>query len=174
MKKILLTKNQFSIVDDEDFDKVNKHKWCSSFNRYTRCYVALRALPKEDGGKKQMLLMHRFILNAPKGIMVDHINHNSLDNRKINLRLCTNSQNQMNVLKHKKSLSGYKGVSLNKETMKWISKIVFNKKTINLGYFIDKIDAAKAYNEKAKELFGEFACFSNFKFNKICGFFVCF
>lgn len=157
MKKILLTKNQFAIVDDEDFEEVNKHKWCSSFSIYTKCYVAIRVLPKKDNDKKQMLLMHRFILNAPKEFMVDHINHNSLDNRKINLRLCTNSQNQMNVLKHKKSLSGYKGVSLNKKNMKWISKIVINKKTINLGYFTDKIEAAKAYNEKAKELFGEFA-----------------
>ena len=87
----------------------------------------------------------------------DHINRKKIDNRIINLRMCSNSQNQANCLKRSDNTSGYKGVSWCKYNNKWNAYIRFNSKRSNLGYFSDKLKAAIAYNEKAVELFGEFA-----------------
>ena len=101
--------------------------------------------------------MHRVIMDAPKGMHVDHINGNGLDNRRENLRLCTNSQNHMNRKTHRDSSSKYKGVSWNKRNSKWQAYIGSGIKRKNLGYFASESDAAKAYDIKAKECFGEFA-----------------
>jgi hypothetical protein len=104
-----------------------------------------------------MLSMHRMVVNAPKGLFVDHINHNGLDNRKANLRICTNLQNLRNKRPKTGCTSEYKGVHWCKGRNKFRANIYLNKKAIHLGYFHDEIAAAKAYDEKARELFGEFA-----------------
>jgi hypothetical protein len=101
-----------------------------------------------------MVYMHRFLMNPAVGMTVDHINKDTLDNRKANLRVCTNQQNVMGKCGHGAS---YKGVSFYKRTGKWVAKIKHNYVTINLGYFDDETEAALAYNKKAKELFGEYA-----------------
>jgi hypothetical protein len=103
--------------------------------------------------------MHRIILNAPPHLVVDHINHNGLDNRKANLRLCTVAQNNQNTRPHANpnKLSKYKGVSLDKNRNLYIALIHRNKKNYYLGRFKNETDAAKAYDKKAAELFGEFA-----------------
>jgi len=101
--------------------------------------------------------MHRVIMRAPKGVMCDHRNHNGLDNRKSNLRLCTSAQNQYNKKPKKDCASKYKGVVRRKDCKKWRAKIGFKGKRIHLGYFDDEMDAAMAYDDKAIELFGEFA-----------------
>ncbi len=101
--------------------------------------------------------MHRKIINVPKDLQTDHINNNGLDNRKINLRLCTNSQNSQNRRHYTNKSSKYKGVSWHKFKKKWRAQIGLNKKRIHLGYFEAEKEAAKIYNKEAKELFGDFA-----------------
>jgi hypothetical protein len=105
--------------------------------------------------------MHREVIGAQKGQIVDHINRDGLDNRKSNLRFCNQSQNRANTKPTSKS--GYKGVTktirklVTKSYPRWHSVIRHNKIRINLGWFKDPISAAKAYDKKAKELHGEFA-----------------
>jgi DNA-directed RNA polymerase subunit L len=135
------------IIDDEDFTLLSKYKWYLDKDGYARCYYR-----KND--KPTTMAMHRIVLNDPKE-MIDHINHNKLDNRKINLRLCNSAQNNMNK-KKLKGTSKYKGVRLYSNG-KWRAQIQFNKKFYSLGYYFNEIDAALAYNNKAKEFFGEFA-----------------
>lgn len=146
MKNIELTgkygKNKYALVDDEDFEKINQYLWHLSGKYAVKSYGVRPNRTK--------ISMHRFIMNAEKGVMIDHINGNELDNRKCNLRLCTNSQNQMNAKKQSNSSSEYKGVTKNKP---WRASI--GSKTI--GHFNTEIEAAEAYDSKAKELYGEFA-----------------
>jgi len=107
--------------------------------------------------------MHRLITNAKPGEIIDHINRNSLDNRKCNLRKCSNSQNQWNTVKQKNNKSGFKGVYWNKEKEKWQAQISFGKDAVGkqvtfyLGRFDNVLEAAAAYDKKAKELHGKFA-----------------
>jgi len=101
-------------------------------------------------------LLHRIIMNPPKGLIVDHINHNGLDNRRSNLRLCTNSQNQMNRTKTRANTSGYKGVRYNKNTGKYQACITANKRNFYLGTFETAEEAVKAYRKAAKRLHGKF------------------
>jgi hypothetical protein len=103
--------------------------------------------------------MHRLILNIDDSLLVDHINHNTLDNRLINLRQCTRTTNAQNSIKKDyKCTSKFKGVNYRKDRKYWRAYITVNKKTINLGIFSIEKEAAKAYNEAASRYFGEFAC----------------
>jgi hypothetical protein len=105
-----------------------------------------------------MIYLHRFILKlTDKKIFVDHANMDTLDNRRINLRICNRSQNAANTDKNKINLLGYKGISFDKRSNKYYSSISVNKKRIHLGTFIDPIDAARAYNNAAQKYHGEFA-----------------
>ncbi len=156
MKKIKLTQNQFALVDNEDYEKVNQYKWHIGYNKKSRTFYALRSQYNKKEKRDITIRMHRFIVNAKKGEMVDHKKHNGLDNRKSNLRIVNNSQNQMNKRRHKNSTSKYKGVyRFNKN--KWRALIACNKIKHHIGLFINEIEAAKAYNKKAIELFGEYA-----------------
>lgn len=151
MKQIPLTKGQFALVDDEDFDQVNQFKWSVLKKRNT--FTAVRY-----GEERKFYYLSRFLLNVTdKNIIVDHINHNGLDNRRCNLRLCTNQQNLFNMTKGKRTNSVYKGVTWKKDRNKWYSRVMFNYKEYGLGHYLTEIEAAKAYDKKAIELFGEFA-----------------
>ncbi len=156
MKKIKLTQGQSALVDDEDFKVLNQYNWSAMFQRNTKHYCATRGI-RISRKEVKTIYMHRYVLNAPKGLQVDHINHNPLDNRRINLRLATNSQNQMNGRIQKNNTSGFKGVCWNKVKKKWKAYIRLDNKRINLGHFKSKYDAAEKYNESARELFGKFA-----------------
>ena len=102
--------------------------------------------------------MAREIMSCPPEYQVDHINHNTLDNRKYNLRLCTIAQNQHNQqIKNVNKTSKYKGVSWSPRQKSYRADIVKGKEHLFLGYYKDEIDAAQAYDNKAAELFGEFA-----------------
>ena len=151
MKHLPLAKGLFALVDDEDFGR------CAQFRWYVgRMGYGMRGARKIDGSITTQSLS-RFIMNAPDGTHVDHIDGNRLDNRKVNLRFCTNQQNGCNRGKNKNNKSGFKGVSWNENASKWMATIRFNYKQIHLGYFTDVLDAASAYASAAKKYHGEFA-----------------
>lgn len=146
MKFIQLDKNKKIIVDDADFDFLNQWKWFFHSEGY-----AVR--DKMENYRKKSILMHRFIMNPSKGLIVDHINGNRLDNRKENLRLCTHRQNQMNRIKRKIGQSNYKGVTWSNEKKKWLTRV----DKMFIGYFKTEHQAALAYDINAKAIFGEFS-----------------
>ena len=150
MKQIPLNgkygKGKFALVDDEDYEELMQHKWIMQ----KRGYIINRST-------RDTIYLHRFILKPNKGLVIDHVNHDKLDNQKINLRACSQGQNMANRKTNKVGSSKFKGVSFNKTTNKWYSKIQFNYKQFNLGYFDTELEAAQAYNAKALELFGGFA-----------------
>jgi hypothetical protein len=108
---------------------------------------------------KKIGLLSRFIMDAvDPQIKVDHINHDILDNRRSNLRLCTHAENCRNRRTPINNTSGYTGVYWAEDRNCWRAQITYNKRTMYLGSFSSKTKAAKAYNRAAKELFGKFAC----------------
>lgn len=102
-------------------------------------------------------------MNISDSRFVDHFNHNGLDNRRVNLRICTNSQNQMNRKPNKNSRSKFKGIRLHKRGQVWEARIMLDGKSLYLGGFKKEIDAARAYNKAALEIFGEFAYLNKFE-----------
>ena len=161
MKEIPLTQGKFALVDDEDYELLIKNKWRVSIGYATRNQITYsRELKKIV--KQHSFLMHRVITNAPKGTQIDHINGNKLDNRKVNLRICTNSQNHANTFLRKDNTSGKKGINWCKQTKSWRARITVNQKEIYLGRFKSLKKASEIYNSAATKYFGEFA-----KLNKI-------
>ena len=150
IRYIPLTQGKFAIVDAEDYDWLSRYDWFAMKSKQT--YYAHR----HSNGK--ILSMHREIMRAPKGMICDHKNHNGLNNRKSNLRICTIRQNARNRQARTGCSSGYKGVYWSKRYKKWRARISFECRRIHLGNFFDEIKAALAYDDKAAELFGEFAC----------------
>lgn len=143
--QLTLTKGHIAIVDDDVYEWACKMKWY-----YNLGYAASKP-------RSGIVYLHRLIMNSPKDLQIDHINGNRLDNRKENLRVCTKSQNAMNSKLARTNTSGYKGVNWDKRYNKWRARIKLNKKEKHLGFFNNKEDAAKAYNEAAIKYFGEFA-----------------
>lgn len=151
MRIIKLTQDKEMLVDDEDYDILMENK-CQYH------HMGYAVTSKKINGEYKQFQVHRLILKlTTKDKAVDHINGNKLDNRKQNLRLATTQENGMNRAKHKKFTSEYKGVGWSKARNKWRATIYFNYKAIYIGIFNNEEDAAKAYNEKANELFGKFA-----------------
>lgn len=155
MQQIMLTQGYFTIVDDEDYDWLRAHKWVVFRHEYKDafwCYAS-RHSSKVEGRKT--ILMHRVILDCPDGLVIDHINGNGLDNRCCNLRICTQEQNLRNRQLHRSNRSGYHGVQASRG--KWCASIRIDGQNIRIGWFDDPIEAAKAYDERALNEFGEFA-----------------
>ena len=150
MKIIKLTKGKSTVVDDIDYEYLSQRKWQYNLTQDKNEYAFTQI-------KGKTTYMHRIIMNAQKGQYIDHVNGNSLDNCRINLRLTNNQLNQANSKIGKNNTSGYKGVTWNKKLNKWQAQLMFNWKHIHLGLFSNKIDAAKAYNKRARELFREYA-----------------
>ena len=148
MKEICLTKGKIALVNDFDFERLNQWKWYA--DRIKNKVYAARKNPKK-------IYMHREILKVKNFQYVDHINGNGLDNRRENLRICTNSQNGQNRGKNKNNTSGFKGVCFHARTQTWIASIWVNRQRVHLGYFKGSIDAAIAYNEAAVKYHGKFA-----------------
>lgn len=148
VRHIPLTKGAFAIVDADDFERLNRYKWHALHVRSQ--WYARRA----PGGR--VIMMHREIMQPPDGMVVDHIDGNGLNNRKCNLRICTQQQNMQNRRPLARS-SAFKGVSFYTQTGKWHAEITLDGKKIYIGSYDDEIEAARAYDRKAIELFGEFA-----------------
>ena len=123
MRKIKLTKGKYALVDDEDFDYLNQFKWSLNAQKYAGRYE-----------KNKYIYMHRFLNKTPDGMVTDHINRNTLDNRKENLRTATKSLNALNTGESVKNTSGCTGVYRLKNN-RWYARITINKKTISLGGF---------------------------------------
>jgi len=153
MKQIELTQGKVTLVDDEDYDRLSQLKWYANPPHETD--LSFYACHKPANSK--YVSMHRLILNAPDGVHVDHIDGDGLNNQRSNLRLCTHQQNSMNRRLSRNNTSGYKGVSWHKKDKKWNVRIRINGKRIQIGQFFCLVKAAKAYDKKAIELFGDFA-----------------
>ena len=151
MKRIELTQDKFALVDDSDYLYLNQFNWS-----FATRGAAQRRFFNAQEKKHTIMYMHREIMSAPKGVHVDHINGNSLDNRRNNLRLCSNAENSRNRKKSRGKYSQYKGVTL-VHGKYWASQITFNYKNYSLGYFPDEISAAIAYDQAALKYFKEYA-----------------
>ena len=158
MKEIELTQGQVALVDDDMYHELIKWKWYAIWNKNTDSFYVARKIPKIGIYPRKILRMHRFIMDAPDGMVVDHINHDTLDNRRENLRVCTNSQNMMNSRKYISNTSGYKGVCWVKKSGKWVARISINKKQTVLGYFTCPKEASKAYCAASRKYHGEYGC----------------
>lgn len=153
---IPLSKGKRAMVDIKDYEVLNKFKWYCTYYGYaeSRTYI------KGSGRKNQKQIkrwMHRLILNAPKGMQVDHINHDRLDNRRSNLRICTPSQNRMNSSLKRENKTGVKGVYFLKRNKKWGVSLQVNKSKKHIGYFEEFEKAVEASLIARKKYHGEFA-----------------
>ncbi len=161
MKQLILWKRGdrpsglFALVDDEDFDFLEQFKWWAKFKSNT-IYVETRIEGK-------LIKLHSLLLNNPAGsaFVVDHINHNGLDNQRHNLRLATHAQNMANSQSNTNT-SGFRGVMWRKDTKKWAAGLCCKGVKYHLGYFETKEAAARAYNVAAIAHFGEFAKLNEF------------
>jgi len=157
VKKIQLTQGKETLVDDEDYDELMKYKWCA--DKVREHWYATRGVWDPLTKTTKKIRMHQIIMKDcynEHRKYTDHVNHDTLDNRRCNLRVCTNSENMRNCRKrHNKS--GYVGVSWDKSKKKWVAQIGFHWTHIFIGRYDDIIKAAQAVDRKATELFGEYA-----------------
>lgn len=143
-----------TLINTSDLSKVKEYPntWCVKWDTHVNSYYVLGMLKKEDGSKTSVRL-HRFIVDAPNGMVVDHINHDTLDNRKNNLRIVTNKQNQQNKkIKRSNTISGIMGVTYHRHSKKWKCTIKVDGKTHYLGYYHDKKEAEEVVKKARKEL----------------------
>lgn len=155
MKKIPLNRGYVAIVDDEDYDRLSQYRWFVTINPSGNKYAKRR---HTINGVTKHFRMHREVLGlSHPPPYVDHVNWNGLDNRKQNLRICTQSQNCQHMRPRSNGSSIYKGVRKHGNRQSWSSEIYIKGERIYLGYFLNERDAARAYDGAAKKHFGEFA-----------------
>lgn len=152
MKEIQLTQGKVALVDDCDYEYLSQWKWRPQKMGNTT-YV-LRRGPRPA---RQVILMHRVIMDAGQGQLIDHRDHDGLNNQRGNLRFCSRVQNMVNSKKRASVSSEFKGCSFDNTRKKWAAQISVNGKNIHLGRFNNPIDAARAYDTAAVKYYGEFA-----------------
>ena len=155
VRTLPLTQGKVALVDAADYEWLNQWKWMTRKSENT--FYAIRRV-RHPRGSQSHIRLHRVILNAPAGVEIDHRNHNGLDNRRCNIRLCSHGENGQNSKKQDgPTTSVYKGVYWQKAAHKWHAQIGYDRKLIYLGLFAYEADAALAYNAAASRLHGEFA-----------------
>lgn len=155
MRYVSLTKGQVALVDDADYEWLDQWTWKARWHGRREIWDAVRMLYSD--GKQRELRMSRLIVGAPDGLMVDHINGDTLDNQRHNLRLATNQQNQHNQTRLRRdNTTGYKGVT-QLRAGNYLAQLYLDGVRIRLGVRVEKHEAAILYNEGALLHFGEFA-----------------
>lgn len=152
MRAIPLTQGKYALVSDEDYERVSAYKWFASVNRGHTWY-AMRTV--QSGDVKRNIYLHRFVANAPDGVLVDHINHNGLDCRRENIRLVTRQQNGWNARRTASFASKYKGVTPRRYGFE--ARLCIDGKQVSLGLYPTDIDAARVYDAAAVLTRGEYA-----------------
>ena len=160
--KIKLTKGQYALIDNEDLDFLNQWKWGAKYDKDIDGFYGRRTQHNTmiNGiSKNKIIMMHRAVMEyilgreLERNELIDHINHNPLDNRRDNLRIVSSRQNQQNL--KRKTSSKYPGVHWSKQAKKWIARIRLGNNRKYLGCFSDEKDAAKAYEKACRELAGD-------------------
>lgn len=152
VREVPLSQGKFALVDDDDFDRVMRHKWTAATSNGRRWYAKRSIL---QDGKCINCLLHRFILGVPDAIRIDHENGDGLDCRKVNMRYASPRQNARNMRRSARNTSGFKGVHRVRDG--WIAQISADGKPRFLGVHESKEYAARVYDAAARRLFGEFA-----------------
>ena len=153
---IRMAQPRYAKVDPADYKRLRRYEWLARKGRNS--FYARRHVPRAKPAKEMLIYMHQQVIRVPQGMVIDHVNHDGMDNRSANLRPATYAQN----LYHRKKRLGakyskYKGICWKKKSRKWVARIGFDKKELHLGYFASEIDAAKAYDRAARKYHGQFA-----------------
>jgi len=157
IRYIPLTHGLYATVDAQDYERLSQYKWAAHFNQRSNIIYAARSSYYYENGRRRRrtILMHREIMNPPEGMVIDHINSNGLNNRRCNMRTCTQAQNIQNCRPRTDGKSRFIGVFPHQD--KWKATIACNGERFYLGTFDDEVEAARARDRKAVELFGKFA-----------------
>jgi predicted RNA methylase len=147
MKELPVKWNRLTKVDDEDYERFKNFRWHFAGNGYVARTVE----------RFTTIFLHDEIMKPPVGFQVDHIDRDKLNNQQSNLRVCTRSQNVQNSNLRSTNTSGYRGVFFENNTDKWVARITKDYRKRFLGRFDTAVDAARAYDKAACELFGEHA-----------------
>lgn len=153
MKHIPLSQNKTALVDDADHESLVRFEWFAL--EVNGNWYAARKVKVE--GRQATVYMHRQILGHSALPLIDHKDRNGLNNTRANLRFATRAQNMANTGKQRRNTTGFRGVTWIAKLGKWRAQIGFENRKIAAGCHASIVDAAKAYDAKARELFGEFA-----------------
>lgn len=156
MVKVPLTRGYVAIVDDCDAERVLPHSWRVDMAHNSLRYARASLGRRSDGDRRDVQL-HRFILDAPADVLVDHRNHDGLDNRRSNLRLATASENSSNRRSLPGATSAFLGVTWHRQAQRWQAAIKKDRRSKYLGLYESEIAAARAYDAAAQHIHGEFA-----------------
>lgn len=145
-----LSRGMYAVIDADDGDRVGAHKW--SVGKCKTLWYARRKDPKT----KRVIYLHRWIMGTPPGVLIDHRDRDSLNCRRCNMREATGSQNGHNKRLPRNNTTGYKGVTRDKT--RFCAAICYKGRHFRLGGFATAEEAARAYDARARELYGEYAC----------------
>jgi hypothetical protein len=158
MREIPLTRGMVALVDDEDFEAVSRHRWHAVLKRGGRTWYAMTNVRKEDGRRTTIEMQAVVLGKDPGGRQIDHKNGNGLDNQRGNLRYATMSEQRRNSAARMNNKTGFKGVTLSyRPTGLYAAQLSTKEQRFTIGYFKTPEEAARAYDRKAREVYGEFA-----------------